>query len=198
LYEPKNFVVRYEIARAHRALGEFEQARQSALDTLELKGDFLPAWVILAEIQFRGGEFGPAAKSVDEILALSPQNHAGVVMHRILQGLDTARVQSDRVVSAFESAAYPYDLSIAATKIGESNYAEAEKYLTLYEHKPFLAFGSQPIADGRMTADQFIYLKNSPCNEAIARFRAWQSSPADPFDLAKPIPGVSYPVRTGN
>lgn len=67
---PDNVVAHYNLGRAHAAQQQWEQARQMFQKAIELRADYLPARLALAELQVTRGEFDAALKSSSEILAM--------------------------------------------------------------------------------------------------------------------------------
>src|SRR5665647_1223184 len=71
---PDNPVSRYNLARAHAARNEYEQARQQFQKAIELRPDYVLARLALAELQVRHGEFDAAFKSAEAVLAIDKGN----------------------------------------------------------------------------------------------------------------------------
>jgi hypothetical protein len=131
-------------------------------------------------------------------------------MSGILQALEKAGTSEAGIrLGAGQSAEDHLALSLAARQIGQSDYSTAEQYLTksgpaastpvkgrLNDPRP--AISTPSTAGDPALILKSIHLKNSACDDAIARFRSFQAKPEDPFVLAKPIPGISYPSRTAN
>jgi tetratricopeptide (TPR) repeat protein len=196
LYDPKNYHVRYQIARVHLLRKETEQARQAALDTLELEANFLPAWLMLARIQFGNGEYKTASKSVNEILRLSPNHPAGNLMRDVLRDLNASREPGSGAGSEDRF------LGAAARQIGLGDDVFAQQQLAQYERKTDADRRSDRVVEDAKTpsgnetsADKpglSIYLKASACDEALARLKELRTKPEDPFLLAGQVPGISY------
>jgi tetratricopeptide (TPR) repeat protein len=71
---PDNPVSRYNLGRAHAAMGEAEQARQQYMKAIELRPDYVRARLALAQLQVGRGEFDAALKTAEAVLAIDKGN----------------------------------------------------------------------------------------------------------------------------
>lgn len=72
--DQKNFVLRYNLGRAYQAKGDVEQARQSFLEAVKLRGDYTPARLSLAQLFLNKNDFPKSLQAAEEILAYDPIN----------------------------------------------------------------------------------------------------------------------------
>jgi tetratricopeptide (TPR) repeat protein len=71
---PDNPVARFNLGRAHAALGQTEQARQMYQKAIELRPDYVVARLALAQLQVRLNEFDAALKAAQQVLAIDRGN----------------------------------------------------------------------------------------------------------------------------
>jgi tetratricopeptide (TPR) repeat protein len=174
----------YYAARMHLLNSEFGLARQQVSAVLELRPDYVPGLIMLAQIQFHDGDYRMAAASVTRALAASPREpHLGL-MQAILVGFHDGLPTSS-------------ELQTAAQRIGQGQYELAADHLERHRRAsgsgapnapPFQTITNTPVEVSG------VYLSNSLADEAISRFSRFREKPKHPFDLALPVAGL--PTQT--
>ncbi len=71
---PDNFVAHFRLGHAYMLQGSYEQARQHLQKAIDLRADYLPARLDLANLQYLNGEFDAAIRSAQEILKSVPKS----------------------------------------------------------------------------------------------------------------------------
>ncbi len=74
---PQNHVMRLNLAKAHLARGDGDQARVQLVEALKIRPDFQIAKMLLAQIFMQKQEFGKALEYANQILAYDPNEVRG-------------------------------------------------------------------------------------------------------------------------
>jgi tetratricopeptide (TPR) repeat protein len=126
---PDNFVARFNLGRAHMAQGQLEQARQMFQKVIELKADYLPARLALAQLQVSHGEYEAGLKTADEILALDRGNVNAMLIESaalILQKkLPESRGRLNAMAKAYPNLPDVY-FQLGVVDLAESKFKDAE------------------------------------------------------------------------
>jgi tetratricopeptide (TPR) repeat protein len=77
---PKNHLLRFNLARALLAKNQVEAARLQLLEAIKLRPDFLTARQLLTRIYLVRGDYGNALKSAEDLLSLDRNNVAAHLM----------------------------------------------------------------------------------------------------------------------
>jgi tetratricopeptide (TPR) repeat protein len=176
--DPQDYEVQYQIGRIHFTKREMALAEKSANTAIALREDFLPALLLIAQVQFQKQEYGVLGKTISSILTVSPHDPHGTIMKSILDNLEFARTNSI--------------LGMAAQRVSEGNYSAAAEYLGEYQRgrswksQTTLQNFDEAVPSVSATA----YLKDSPCDAAIIRFKALQEKPKHLFELVSPVSGL--------
>jgi tetratricopeptide (TPR) repeat protein len=123
-------VAHFNLARAHSARGEVEQARQQFQKAIDLRPDYIPARLGLAQLQLARREGEAALKSAEEILAIDPQNmQAKLVQAAAL--LAQKKFSDSRSLLSEMAAKYPNTPSVmlqsGVTDLSENRFKDAEE-----------------------------------------------------------------------
>jgi tetratricopeptide (TPR) repeat protein len=126
---PDNAVARYNLGRAHAAMGEFEQARQQFQKAIELQPQYVLARLALAQLQVTRGEFDGAYKTAEAILAIDPANaNARLIESASLMG-QKKYADSRRILDAMiktTPAAPDVIFQLGVVNFAEAKYKEAQ------------------------------------------------------------------------
>ena len=126
---PDNPVSRFNLGRAHAALGESEQARQQFMKAIELRPDYVMARLSLAQLQVARGEFDAALKTAEAVLAIDKGNvNARLIESAALMGqkkFNDSRVMLDTMLKANPSS--PDVLfQLGVVNLAERKFKESE------------------------------------------------------------------------
>jgi len=104
--------------------GDPEGGKKFLQDLVEKTPDYVPAWVLLAEIAATEGNFSEASTLVNKALARDPQNlQASVIQGRIYN----AGNESDRAIALFEKLAEMYPrFPVLHQELGRAYVAKGE------------------------------------------------------------------------
>jgi len=137
---PKNHLLRFNLARALAAKGQIDAARLQLEEAVKLRPDYLLARQFLSRIYAVKGDYGSALKAAEEILAIDPNNLAAHLLRSSallrLGDRDKARAEL-----AYITKTYPQNPE-ARWQVGliayqEKNYKEAEEIFSdLYKKNP--------------------------------------------------------------
>lgn len=78
--EPRNPVIRYNLARAHQSRGEIDAARVQFAEAVKIREDFVAAHIGLGQVSLLKRDFGSAIESAENALRLEPNNLAAKVV----------------------------------------------------------------------------------------------------------------------
>lgn len=126
---PQNPVIHYNLGRAHAARGEWEAAKLEFNTSIELRPDFVPPRLALAQLQLTRGEFGDAWKSAGLVLVLDGGNSIARTMQAAaLMGLKRfreSRVMLEETLKSDPGSADAY-CQLGLLNLAERKYPEAE------------------------------------------------------------------------
>ncbi|HUQ90654.1 MAG TPA: tetratricopeptide repeat protein [Bryobacteraceae bacterium] len=128
---PENFVLRYNLGRAHVAKGDMEQARIQFLEAIKYRPDYTPARLALAQLHLAKNEFTKALQAAEDILNYDPNNITARMIRTScrmgLGDLPTARQELSMVLAANPN--YPDALfQMGVLNFHEKRYKEAEDH----------------------------------------------------------------------
>ncbi|HEX5431537.1 MAG TPA: tetratricopeptide repeat protein, partial [Bryobacteraceae bacterium] len=127
---PKNHLLRYNLARAMIAKGDTEGARLQLEEAIKIRPDFIAAHDLLARVYLNKGDSNKALKEADDIIAIDPNNlKAHLARSTALLGMrdqDKARQELD-----FITKNYPQNVE-ARYQVGyleweQKDYKKAEQ-----------------------------------------------------------------------
>lgn len=137
---PDNPVARFNLGRAHAALGQYEQARQMFQKAIELRPDYIMARLALAQLEVTRGEFDPALKAAQAVLAIDRNNvNARLIESAALMGEkkfgDSRTLLSEMLKVNPSSPDVLFQLGVVG--LAENKYKEAEdNFRKAYELNP--------------------------------------------------------------
>ncbi len=142
---PDNFVARFQLGRAHYAKREYEQARQEFEKSVQLRADYLPPRLALAQVALVRNDNGTALKRATEALKISPQNGAGKLLQSAAQmrmgDFKDARETLDGILAVNPKQTDTL-LEIGVLSLMEKKYSEAvTQFRRAYEVDPANAKG---------------------------------------------------------
>jgi tetratricopeptide (TPR) repeat protein len=137
---PDNVVAKYNLGRAYAAQGQSEQARQMFQKAIELRPDYLPARVALAELQVARGEYEAALKTSGEILAMDRGSvNAMLIQTAALMGqkkYEDSRSRLDAMAKAYPNSPDVY-FQLGVLDLAQNKFKEAEgSFRKSYELNP--------------------------------------------------------------
>jgi tetratricopeptide (TPR) repeat protein len=139
-HSPENPVAQFNLARAHVARGEWEQARQHLQKAIDLRPDYVRARLALAQLQVSQRDYEAALKSSEQVLTFDRNNtSARLIASAALMGQKKfveARQLLDAMLKTNPSAPdVLFQLGIVS--LAESKYKEAEDdFRRSYELNP--------------------------------------------------------------
>lgn len=157
----------YHLARLELQRGHLNLAKLSLQTALQRKPGFIPALLMLAQVQFASREYRDAQKSAEEVLASRSDNTQARIV------LDAAKAVANRA----DQQVYPRTMDAVMNG--------------LYSGASGVATESRVRSDP--SAPQEIYLKDSVCDAALAAFNKLRARDYARFDLAAEVPGVWSP-----
>ncbi len=174
--EPRNPVIRYNLARAHQGRGEVDAARVQYAEAVKIRADFVAAHVGLGQVSLLKQDYGSAIEAAEKALQLEPGNVAAkVVKINALINNDNLRQARYELETYLRETPDSPDLQfqLALIDFHEQRFAEAEK--------TFRALRSRYSADPRLTFGiAEVFMRTGRQKEAIGFIQQeLQSSPGD-------------------
>lgn len=127
--EPRNPVIRYNLARAHQSRGEIEPARVQFAEAIKIRGDFVAAHIGLGQVQLLKRDFGAAIEAAENALKIEPNNMAArvVKVNALINNgnLRQARLDLDGYLRQ-TSESPDLQFQLALVNFQEKRFAEAE------------------------------------------------------------------------
>ncbi len=155
---PDNPVARYNLGRAHSALGQFEQARQMFQKAIELRPDFVMARLALAQLEVSRGEYDAALKAAQQVLAIDRGSvNARLIESAALMGQrkfgDSRQLLSEMLKVNSSSPDVLFQLGVVS--LTENKYKEAEDdFRKAYELNPANPRGLMGMVETQMAQNK--------------------------------------------
>lgn len=155
---PDNPVFRFNLGRAHAALGQTELARQMFQKAIELRPDYLMARLALAQLEVTRGEFDAALKAAQAILAIDRNNvNAKLIESAALMGqkkfADSRTLLSEMLKANPSSPDVLFQLGVV--NLAENKYKEAEdSFRRAYELNPANPRGLMGMVETQMAQNK--------------------------------------------
>jgi tetratricopeptide (TPR) repeat protein len=135
--KPTDEIARYNLGIAYRAKGDLQSAQAELRKSIGLRKDYLPPYVVLAEIALDTRDYSEAGRLANEILSGDPTN----VEARILRAATLAGTkeyeQARRELEALlreQPESKDVSLRLAALDVAERKYQDAEtRYKRMYQ-----------------------------------------------------------------
>lgn len=189
--EPRNPVIRYNLARAHQGRGEIEAARVQFSEAIKIREDFVAAHIGLGQVHLLRRDFGAAIESAENALKLEP-NHLGAKVVKVNAlinngNLRQARLDLDGYLRQTPESA-DLQFQLALVNFQEKRFPEAEAtFRSLRERFP---------ADPRLIyAIAEVYMQTNRQGEA-SRFLQEEQKRA-PNDLTLKYATANVALRNG-
>lgn len=126
---PENPFIHFNLGRAYAARAEWEAAKREFNKSTELRPDYLPPRLALAQLQVTRGEFEEAWKTAGAILALDPANqNARLIRAGALTG-QKRFAESRQVLEEIlrvDPASADANFQLGVVSLSEKKYPEAE------------------------------------------------------------------------
>jgi tetratricopeptide (TPR) repeat protein len=155
---PDNPVARYNLGRAHAALGQWEQARQMFQKAIELRPDYMVARLALAQLEVTRGEFDAALKAAQQVLSIDRNNvNAHLIESAALMGQkkynDSRALLSEMLKSNPSSPDVLFQIGVVS--LAENKYKEAEEnFRKSYELNPANPRGLMGLVETEMAQNK--------------------------------------------
>jgi tetratricopeptide (TPR) repeat protein len=155
---PENPVARYNLGRAHAALGQFEQARQMFQKAIELRPDYVMARLALAQLEVTRGEYDAALKAAQAVLAIDRGNvNAKLIESAALMGQkkfgDSRTLLTEMLKGNPSSPDVLFQLGVVS--LAENKYKEAEdNFRKAYELNPANPRGLMGMVETQMAQNK--------------------------------------------
>jgi len=188
---PSNPVARFNLGRAHAALGEYEQARQQFQKAIELKPDYLAARLALAQLQVTRGEFDAALKTAEAVLVIDPGNiNARLIESAAMMGQKKFNDSRQLLDTMLKNAPSSPDVlfQMGVVNLAEGKYKEAQDaFKRAYQLNPANSRGLMGVVETEMA-------QNRP-DAAIAALQAESDKAPNRADLLVALGNTA--VRAG-
>jgi tetratricopeptide (TPR) repeat protein len=127
--DPRNVVVRYNLARAHHSRGELDAARVQYAEAVRLRSDFVAALIGLGQVNLLKRDFGAAIEAADSALSFEANNIPAKVLksNALLQNrnLKQARLELEGYLRQAPDSP-DLQFQMALVNFHEQRFAEAE------------------------------------------------------------------------
>jgi tetratricopeptide (TPR) repeat protein len=127
---PLNPVLRFEVARAHLAKGDIEQARLQFAEAMRLRPDYVPPRLAITQLDLSKGDFSRALQGAGEVLELDPNNlPAKLVRSSALIGMGDKVKARDELQRTLKVAPASRDaqFQVAMLNFSDKQYKTAEE-----------------------------------------------------------------------
>jgi tetratricopeptide (TPR) repeat protein len=119
---------------------EWEQARQQFARAIEIRGDYLPAHIAMAQLQAARGDFATAIKAAQQALAVDPNNLSALLIQAAalinLKRYPEAHAMLDAVLARHPDS-HDTLYQMAVLLLAENKYKEAETaFRKVYDLNP--------------------------------------------------------------
>lgn len=188
---PENFVARFHLGRAHFAQQHYEQASQQFNKAIEIRPDYLPPRLALAQVALARGDNEGALKITDEISKLNPNSGAAKILAAAalmrLQRFDDSKKAMAGVLAANPKQPDTL-LEMGVLNLMEKKYPDAVEYFRRgYEADPTNTRGLLGEAEAYL-------LMNKP-DQALAVVQAEVNRFPNRNDLKRDLADMQF--RTG-
>jgi tetratricopeptide (TPR) repeat protein len=178
-HAPDNPVARYNLGRAHAALGETEQARQQFMKAIELRPNDVLARLALSQLLVARGDFDAALKSAEAVLAIDKGNvNARLIQSAALLGqrkFGDSRVMLDAMLKT-NPASPDVLFQLGVVNLAERKFKESEDaFRRAYQLNPANSRGLVGVVETYM-------VQNKP-DEAIKLLQAESDKAPNRSDL---------------
>jgi tetratricopeptide (TPR) repeat protein len=126
---PKNYVTRYNLARAYAANGDYRPARQRYTETIEMRPDYIPARVGSAQLLVTRGEYENGLQLAMSVLKIDKTNaQAQFILSDALLGMKRPAESDRQLQNLLQANAKSPDVlyQAASAYLSRKNYKEAE------------------------------------------------------------------------
>jgi len=190
--DPKNVVVRYNLARAYQTNGELDAARVQYNEAIKLSERFVAAYLGSGQVALAQQNYTRAIQDADAVLKLDPRNARARVIksNALIQSGNLRQARLD-LVEYLKDTPDSSDLSfqLALTDFGEGKYKDAELR--------FRALRTKFPADIRLVfAEAEVMVRTNRVNEAIQLLKS--ERPKHPADRALRTALATLAARTGD
>ncbi|MCX6628745.1 MAG: tetratricopeptide repeat protein [Candidatus Solibacter sp.] len=155
---PENPVIHFNLGRAHAARSEWEAAKREFNRSIELRPDYLPPRLALAQTQVTRGEFDEAWKTAAAALALDAGNQGARLMQSAaLMGqkkFGESRQALDEMLKA-DPASADANFQLGVLGLAEKKYPEAEAaFRRAYQLNPANSRGLMGIVEATLAQNK--------------------------------------------
>jgi tetratricopeptide (TPR) repeat protein len=190
--EPRNPVIRYNLARAHQGRGELDAARVQFAEAVKIREDFVAAHIGLGQVSLLKRDFGSAIESAEKALKLDSANLAAKVVkvNALINNKNLRQARFDLDSFLRQNPDSPdLQFQLALVNFQEGRFAEAEKTFrdlrSRFPADPRLIFG---IAE--------VYMRTNRQKEALQFLQQEQSKSPNDVGLKTAIANVA--MRTND
>ena len=137
---PNNYVIRFNLGRAHLARHEYEEARQEFEAAIALRPDYIPARLAQIQVTLLRGDYDAALNYSDQLLKIAPGSLEGMIVKSIslsrLRRFDEARSLLNQILQ--KQPRQPDALvELGAIDMAEHKLRDAEdRFHQAYEAEP--------------------------------------------------------------
>ncbi|MBE7541612.1 MAG: tetratricopeptide repeat protein [Solibacteraceae bacterium] len=127
--EPRNAVIRYNLARAHQSRGELDAARVQFAEAVKIKDDFVAAHIGLGQVSLLKRDFGSAIESAERALKIDSANLAAKVVkiNALINNNNLRQARSDLDAFMRQNPDSPdLQFQLALVNFQENRFADAE------------------------------------------------------------------------
>lgn len=188
--DPRNMVVRYNLARAYQSRGELDAARVQYDEAIRLSDRFLAAYLGSGQVSLAKHDFGRAIRDADAALKLDSRNMAARVLktNALINSGNLRQARSDLAEYMKDNANSPdlqYQLAITDFMEGSNKDAEV-RFRALRERFP---------ADQRLTfAVSEVMMRTGRSKEALQFLRAEQQKNPDNAAFRSAVAGAALRI----
>jgi tetratricopeptide (TPR) repeat protein len=188
---PNNPVAHFNLGRAYAMRREWEQARQQFARAIEIRGDYLPAYIAMAQLEAARGDFNAAIKAAQRALAFDPNNLRARLIQVAalinLQKYPDARAMLDALQAAHPDSV-DVQFQMAALLLAENKQKEAEAaFRKVYDMNPANPRGLLGLTE--------VYMAQGKADQAMAALQAEVAKAPSRLDLRVALADTA--ARTG-
>ena len=138
--DPKNVVVRYNLARAYQTGGDFDAARVQYNEVIKLSDRFVAAYIGSGQVALAQRNYGRAIQDCDAVLKLDARNSAArlIKANALIQSGNLRQARVDLTEYIKDGASSPdLEFQLALTDFAEGKNKDAEaRFRSLRERFP--------------------------------------------------------------